>query len=444
MALKKKQDWVAKFEELSSNFPNLDRSELLPKETADYYYRAVALLQEASLVNSNFGATKLSELRMNSTAAFRLQYITPCLAVSDGDLKEDKREELFTSNRWVFTHKRNGVRGWLIKFGGFVALYSRNYSQEDGRLLHYEEHLSPILCNLHTLPIDFVIDVEVEMASDVDISVVKDLGLTTSPLELVVGLLGMLPHTCMRTLIDYHARTERHLINFNLIAPLVWKGGNFINRRLMESFRCRESVVTELKPFLPELFDIDMCLGSKEEKVEFLERLLASGAEGVVAHNLDGFYNTGVNRKRDVFVKLKRSVNKTSMRNESMDGWISGYELGTKGTKNENRIATLELSVNLFDSVKQTWSIHKIARVAGLTDKVVAEISDYSAAVPVLKSEMYDRVVEVDGQSISHINWRLTHPRFIRFRDDKSKDACQLTTEFIENCIDRPAFHTRL
>lgn len=444
MALKIKNDWVAKYEELLQSFPNLNSEELLPKKTADYYYRAVAFLHEASTVHSNFAASSLSEVRMKPTAAFRLQYITPCLAVSEGDLKEDKREELFTSDKWVFTHKRNGVRGWWLKFGQFTSVYSRNYSSEDGRLLAYEDHLAPMLGNVFNFEGDFAVDVEIEMAADVDIQVVEELGLPTSPLEMIVGLLGMLPHTCQRVLTDYYSRTGRHLINFNLITPLVWKDTNFINRRIGDAFDVRSGVLSELKPILPELFDIDMCSGSKEEKVEFLERLLASGAEGVVAHNLDGFYSTGVNRRKDVYVKLKRSVSATNMKGETVDGWISGYALGTKGTKNENRITSIEVSINLFDNNTQVWSIHKIAQVAGLTDKVVKELSDYSAATPVLKAEAYNRVVEIDGMGISHVNWRLTHPRFLRFREDKSIEECQMTTEFIESCVNRAAFHTRL
>jgi hypothetical protein len=444
MALKKKQDWVGKFEELFSNFPYLDRSELLPKETSDCYYRAVALLHEALKDPHNTTMSSMSEFRVNPAAAFRLRYITPCLAVAVDDLSADKRDELFTSRSWVFTHKRNGVRAWVVYMSGFLAVYSRNYSTEDGRLLDYAKHLEPVICGCRGFSRDFVLDVEVELADDVDVSVLERLGLPLSPLDCIVALLGSLSQSCSNFILDYKRITGRDLVHINLIVPLYWGGHNFINRRLADSYAVKDEVVSVVGRFLPCLRDIGRVGGSQEEKVSFLESLLAVGAEGVVAHNMDGFYSTSVNRRKDVFVKIKRSVSATNLRGESFDAWISGYELGLKGSRNENRISTLVLSVYLYDTKTLQTVEHIIARVSGLSDKVVRELSDYSGSVPVLRKEMYDRVVEVDGQSISSVSWHLTHSRFVRFRDDKSKEDCRVTSDFLESCTDRVAFHTRL
>lgn len=444
MGLKKKQDWVGKFEELSLNFPFLDKDEILPKTTSDCYYRAVALLHEALKVPHNTTLASISEFRVSPAAAFRLRYITPCLAVSVDDLKPEKRDELFESDNWVFTHKRNGVRGWLVYMSGFLAVFSRNYSSEDGRLLDYVEHLEPLVSHCRQFSKDFVLDVEVELAPDVDVHVLEGLGLPTSPLDCVVGLLGSLAHSCSRFISDYRAATGKDLLHFNLILPLYWNGHNFINRRLSEAYSVKEEVLATTKPFIPALYDITRVAGCKEVKVAFLESLLSMGAEGVVAHNLQGFYSTSVNRSKEVFVKIKRSVSATNLRGESFDAWVSGYELGTKGTKNENRISTLVLSIYMYDTKTLQTVEHSIARVSGLSDSIVKEISDYSAGVPVLKQDLYDRVVEVDGQGISHKNLRLTHPRFVRFRDDKSKEDCTTTSDFLEACTDKVAFHTRL
>lgn len=444
MGLKKKQDWVGKFEELISNFPHLDRSELLPKDTADYYYRAVALLHEALKDPHNTTMSSMSEFRINPAAAFRLKYITPCLAVPVDDLKPDKRDELFTSKDWLFTHKRNGVRAWVVYMSGFLAVYSRNYSTEDGRLLDYIDHLEPIVCGCRQFSKDFVLDVEVELADDADVSVLTHLGLPTSPLECIVALLGSLPYSCSNFITSYKQMTGRDLVHINLILPLYWSGHNFVNRRMFEPYAVKDDVLSVVSQFLPSLYDIKRVDGSQEEKVAFLESLLALGAEGVVAHNLQGFYSTSVNRSKEAFVKIKRSVSATNLRGESFDAWVSGYELGTRGTRNENRITSLILTLYMFDSKTLQTVEHVIAKVSGLTDKIVNEISDYSNPVPVLKTEIYDRVVEVDGQGISNVNWHLTHPRFIRFRDDKSREECRTTSDFLESCTDKVAFHTRL
>ena len=54
-----------------------------------------AFLQEALLVESNKEARLITDIRMRPAAAFRLQYISPCLAVSAEDLKSEKKEELY-------------------------------------------------------------------------------------------------------------------------------------------------------------------------------------------------------------------------------------------------------------------------------------------------------------------------------------------------------------
>lgn len=327
---------------------------------------------------------------------------------------------------------------------GFLAVYSRNYSSEDGRLLDYSEHLEYVVGGCRRFSKDFVLDVEVELADDADVSVLEQLGLPTSPLECIVALLGSLSHSCNSFLTSYRQMTGRDLVHLNLIIPLYWSGHNYVNRRMFEPYAVKDDVLAGLRTFLPSLYDITRISGSGEEKVAFLESLLAMGAEGIVAHNLQGFYSTSVNRSKDAFVKIKRSVASTNLMGGSVDAWISGYELGTKGTRNENRITSLILTIYMYDTKTMQTVEHVIAKVSGLTDKIVNELSDYSNSVPVLKPEMYDRVVEVDGQGISAIHARLTHPRFIRFRDDKSREDCRTTSDFLESCTDRVAFHTRL
>ena len=68
------------------------------------------------------------------------------------------------------------------------------------------------------------------------------------------------------------------------------------------------------------------------------------GEEGAVFHFLDSYYNTGENRKKDVFVKLKRTVGDSAKQKgigDTIDGWVSGYKLGTVGTSNEGLVSAL-------------------------------------------------------------------------------------------------------
>ena len=54
--------------------------------------------------------------------------------------------------------------------------------------------------------------------------------------------------------------------------------------------------------------------------------------------------------KRDVFVKLKRTVGDAARKagmGDTIDGWVSGFKLGSKGTANERTVSALEVTVNL-------------------------------------------------------------------------------------------------
>ena len=50
---------------------------------------------------------------------------------------------------------------------------------------------------------------------------------------------------------------------------------------------------------------------------------------------------------------------------------------------------------------------------------------------PKMKKEFYGMVVEVDGQAISKVNHRLTHPRMLRYRNDKVPGDCIYSEDFI-------------
>ena len=53
-----------------------------------------------------------------------------------------------------------------------------------------------------------------------------------------------------------------------------------------------------------------------------------------------------------------------------------------------------------------------------------------------LKEEYMGVVVECDGQAISRVSKRLTHPRLLRLRFDKTKEECIYTQEFIDSQLD--------
>lgn len=119
---------------------------------------------------------------------------------------------------------------------------------------------------------------------------------------------------------------------------------------------------------------------------------------------------------------------------DTVDGWISGFELGTEGKGFENLVGALYISTNL-ECEDGTEKVHEIARTANMPLEFRREITVIGPNGPELKKEMYGLVVEVEGQAVSARAMRLVHPRFIRMRPDKSAFQCSMKESFLKSQI---------
>lgn len=459
MALKK-MELEDMFSFLSRNLNQNVKSQILAKTgrggqsaSRDYVSANCLLTEVVKAVGEDYDLSKITDAKelwalLHPAVAFRLKSYTPMLAQRYDALKEDEKNRLFTSSDWVFTEKHNGTRGWLIVYDGKPFLFSRNYSDVDCGLLEYWKN---ILQTPHMHKGIYAIDVEIKFEPGADIR--KDLeylGLQTdSPLEAMVALLHTYPKDALDIQSKFKSVYNKDLIVFRLIAPLYFNGKNYLKRTLGEGMEVYDECVAFGQSLGLNVKPIERCTGSREEKEIFLNTILDNGGEGIVAHNKKSLYLPTENRSKDGFVKIKRSI-KSTMAGQGMgdtiDGWVSGFKVGSNGTANEGLISAFALSIivqngqsqyehviamvpNLSKETKELATLHD---ATGLFPQEVT-LSDGTTQVISLNPEFEKLVYEVDGQCLSAVSQRLEHPRILRPRFDKSWNECIYTKEFLQS-----------
>lgn len=375
---------------------------------------------------------------------YRLSYASPMLAFQYTNLKPAEQENIWTDPNIWLAEKENGVRGWLIyNPSEGLSLMGRNLSVTDYLPVDYGEKI------LETIPKNtapaFAIDVEVKSTNPNLKTYLRDAkGVETeTELQAIAALLGMNKEDSLEI-----QRTQKlngePVIEFKLITVLYWgkvpseyhpykdlRKASFEKRHALH-----QEVITSLRGFGLNLKEIKICK-DPEHKKAFHEGILENGGEGTIACFIDQPYNGTVNRHRNEWVKIKRSVSETSQLSgmgDTIDGWIGGYEVADENKGWKGLIGALHVYVLL--QTEDGEEEHMIARVPNIPLKDRRKMTEEGPdGKPQLKQEYYDRVVEVDGQAISARAKRLTHPRLIRWREDKSKYDCVIAKEFLESQI---------
>lgn len=369
---------------------------------------------------------------------FRLNAYTPCLAYRFDELKKPAQDKLFDKDNYLFTEKQNGCRGWLIHAQGKWYLFSRNYSDVNCGLLDYMQNIY----QFPTIPDHeiFAVDVEIKYEPDGNlIEKLREFGMETeSKLEAMSALLQTRPETATEIQRKYKEETGKDLITFRLIYPLYFNGKNYLKRKLGEGHAVYNLVIQYAQQYNLNLQEILRVKGSREKKEVFLNSLLEAGSEGVVVHNLLSNYCTSENRDKDCFIKIKRSVGKSqqSGMGDTIDGFVTGFKMSDEKAGNAGLIGSLEVSIfELGDDGVQREKV--IAYVPNLTQEMKEQITiKHDDGTVSMSPEMYDVVVEMDGQAISRKSRRLTHPRLLRMRFDKSKYECIYQQAWLNSQMD--------
>jgi ATP-dependent DNA ligase len=368
--------------------------------------------------------------------------ISPMLAARFNQLKDEQQEEIWESDEWYFEEKEDGVR-MLISFledEGF-NLYSRNISVEDFLPISYGDTIDTEHVDKSKIKDEFIVDSElISLNPNISTIVEDNKGVVTeTQLDAISSLISMEPEKAIP--IQRRESTKLQYVIFDII---YWNGEWLFDLPLKERREYLEKAVSQLD---------DAGLGcrlprsNRTKKKQFYKNIITEGGEGVIAKNVNYKYIPNSYRRKDGWIKIKRSMSEsigmeTSL-GDSIDAWVSGFKTGTEGKKWEDYVGALEFSVYLedfedviFNDVDSEPEIHKIAVVASLPDDLRKEMTGRDEeGNPILKEEWYGKVAELDGQSVAPRSNRLRHARIINWRSDKTPNECRMDQGWLQSMV---------
>mgnify|MGYP005990013763 CR=1 FL=1 len=150
-------------------------------------------------------------------------------------------------------------------------------------------------------------------------------------------------------------------------------------------------------------------VANKGEAIQHLKEALSRGLEGTVLKSADGTWKDG---KPNWQVKMKLEI--------TLDLKIVGFNYGTKGTKNENVISTLqtETSCGLLKT-----------NPSGMDEAMMEYVTEN-------QEDLLGTIVEIRCCGLSTDsdgNWSTLHPSVVKLRDDKNTCDSLKSAQEIEN-----------
>jgi len=360
---------------------------------------------------------------------------SPQLCFRYNELKPEEQGIVWSSDNWGMEEKFDGCRMVAIFVRGEgLHFYSRNISVEDFLPIHYDNIWHEVDTDyLGTCFDSFFIDTEIMCENPNVCRMMEDRGIPTETvLQAVSSLLALNKEESISI------QQAEAALSFRAFDVLMvndqWEVMGYPLHRRRTGLRGLVDVLKRANMNVT----LSKILVGQAAKEEFYAAILEEGGEGVVVKNLDSAYVATESRKRDGWVKIKRSM-KNSLTStgfgDTLDGWISGFQLGDEKKANKDLVGTIFVSIFLRNA-KGEIREHEIARISGLTEGLRKEMTEVgSDGTPRMKESFYDRVVEVDGQCISARARRLKHAHLVRFRDDKYKDLCVLEEDFLNAMI---------
>ena len=376
-----------------------------------------------------------------------LEIKSPMLAKRIDSLKPEVQEMVWESDEWDFEEKLNGCRCLVVKTNEGLFLYSRHNSDVDLLPINFTSKiLFPDDFDLDAVKENFILDTEI--TSDVH------------RLDTVVGQYGVVTETMLQaiTAIINCSNERARLIQekedmrftFNFF-DCIWYDGKWITNHILKE---RRKLGFELyNKLLDNKFNIKPVNINNTNKKQFYKSIIMSGGEGVVSKNVNSIYVPDNTRNSKGWIKVKKSVSEMMQNNrdcsdstnsldslnltdpmdvfsDTIDGFITGFELGTKGKAFEGMVKTIKISTYLK---KKDGSIveHEIAHISGLDTKMLNDMTTVIGGIPTLTPSYYGRVVEIDGSSVSSRELRLMNAVFHGFRYDKNKDDCIIDEELL-------------
>ncbi len=373
----------------------------------------------------------LSQLGPDATETLKmmLHIESPMLCQQFKVLKPEEQKAALDvdNNEWIAEEKLDGNRMILMWINGHFDAFSRNISVENFLPVSYGEKILLEGVDLSKVKHDFIIDCEVISSNP---NICTKLSKKGIPLETATQLQATSAILALNTEDSLRIQREDPL-TFKTFDILYLDGHWLLDKPLIDRLRLH-------RPLLKELMTtgllIDKPRATRTGKRQFFEEIIDNGGEGVVLKNLKATYNSHGNRQRDGWVKVKRSMSLMAKRNgldDSIDCFVTGYELASEGKGWDGLIGSLEFSLYLR---KKDGSLvqHVIANVANIPLEMRKRMTVMGPdGQPCLAKEWYGKTASCDGATISARKLCLNHPRLICWRPDKSADACIIDEEFL-------------
>lgn len=195
---------------------------------------------------------------------------------------------------------------------------------------------------------------------------------------------------------------------------LIFKGKDITDKPAHTRRVYAEKIVAVINKFQPSteewLVVTKQCTGTSttgktqaEEKIEFFERLVEDGGEGIIFKNQSAPYRHG-KRDKKAWLKLKKF--------QEIDAFVTGYIPGEHGY--EGLVGALELAVRING---QDVGIAAVSQIT-LEERKAITAPDGS-----LKPEILNRVITFRGQELTK-HGRFRHAIFVSWREDKASEDC--------------------
>ena len=386
-----------------------------------------------------------AELTWGLSERLKLFPSGPMLCQWFNRLKKEQQNNIISNDEWIVEKKENGLR--LLIFyhpdSGF-EFFSRHTSDKNFLPISYPnimvntgnmlEHGSNFK-KKYNFP--FIIDSEcITTNKTLDTSIlpknIKSFGHLDTPDMNKFLINSELNAAC--AIVQYNPDDSFLLQKQN---PLVFQCFDLlmINHNYLYDKPLYERVklLTELLKYLPSCFRQNVF--KHDNKMDFYEKLVSEGNEGVVFKRYDSVYNLAGTRHADKWVKLKRSL--AGDIGKDIDAFVTGFTPGVAGTRNEGYVGSIEFSVYLMDKNGLTRP-HVIANISGFSDefrRLISTKDQYGNVA--MKDEMYNKVFAINGHTVSSVNWRFNHAVLVSEypRMDKNYYQCDLPEEVLRKAI---------
>lgn len=361
---------------------------------------------------------------------------SPMLALRMDHLDELIQSEIWESDEWYLEEKLNGARMLIVKDSSGINIYSRHNSDTDLLPINYTSRIVfPDNFDIDSLGEDFIIDTE--LTSDnhqLNTTLGKHGVVTETQLQAVTALLSSTVERAIAI-----QKKENTMLVFNSF-DCVYYGGSWL---FSEPLQKRRKITMYLWKQLSELnFNIRPVSSNISNKKAFHKNIILSGREGTIAKNIHGLYVPDSTRRKDGWIKIKRSVSEMLSGDKSLEdsfgdtveGWISGFEPATEGKNREGYIGNILVSVKIRRADGTEYD-HCIAKISGIDMKLRQDMTEVVGGEPRLKASYYDRVVEIDGAGVSSRELRFSHAVFCGFRYDVEKADCVMSEDFLKKMV---------